>query len=592
MKNRSQIEQQYKWKVEDIFTSDKEWEDAFEKAKTYLPRILEYKGKLSNPKYFLPFYALSDEFDLLVEKLYLYLGCKFNVDITNATYNEMSDKLGTFMVKVQESTSFVSVEQGKIKDKHLDKMLKDDQYKDYKRVLIGIKRNKHLLLSEKEEQLLAGTSSFAGGYSSVFDCLDSSDLTFAKAQDSKGKLHEVTHSSYSSLIESKDRVLRKNAFESMYQGYKQFSNTIATNYINNVYSDWYYDKIRKFSSCLESSLYGNNIPTVVYEKLLSNVDKMLPLLHDYYALVKQQLGMKDFSYYDVYVAPCESLDGKVSYEEMVEIGLDALKVLGEDYTSVIKEGVNNRWVDVMPNQNKTTGAYQTSAYGIHPYVLLNFDGRKSYTSTFVHEMGHAMHSYLADGTQNYHDAGYSIFVAEVASTVNEILLNHYWIKNAKTKKEKAYYASEFLQNLKSTMFRQTMFSEFESYAHGLVEKEQPISKDILLKFYGDLNKKYFGKAVKYNEYIAYEWLRIPHFYRAYYVYKYATGIVTAINLVKMIEEEEGGVERYLTMLKSGGNDWPVEILKKAGVDLTTDKPYEVVHEEMKKYFTILKDNLK
>lgn len=591
MKKRSQIEEKFQWNVKDIYESDEAWFADFEKAKTYLPKIKSYQGKLSNGKYLKDFLELDEELSLLIEKLALYLGRMHDVDTTVGKYKEMQDMFSTFMVVFNEETVFVGVEQSKIKDKVLDKLMKDPSMEKFNRDILLIKRNKHLLLSEKEEALVAGVGSFAGGFSEVFDSLDSSDLKFQEAKDSKGKEHEVTHSSFASLLQDKDRVLRKNAFESMYAGYKQFSNTIATNYIQNVYADWYFDKIRKFGSCLEASLYANNISTVVYEKLLKNVNILLPTLHDYYKLVKSRMGLKDFTYYDTYMAPTESMDSKLSYDQMVELGLDALSILGEEYTGVIRSGVEHRWVDVMPNENKVSGAYQTDAYGVHPYVLLNFDGRKSYTSTFVHEMGHAMHSYLANQTQPYSKAGYSIFVAEVASTVNEIILNEYLIEQAKTKKEKAYYASIFLQNLKSTFFRQTMFSEFEDYAHKLVEQGKPISKDILLTYYAELNKKYFGSAVKYNDNIAYEWLRIPHFYNAYYVYKYATGIVTAINLVKNIKESQDGLEKYLNMLRSGGSDWPVEILKKAGVNLETDTPYEVVRDEMNRYFKILKDNL-
>ena len=591
MKKRSQIEEKYKWNMGEIYATDKAWNEDFEKAKTYLPRIEAYKGKLSKAKNLKSFFALEEEFSMLIEKLSLYLGRKHDEDTTVSKYKEMQDKFSTFLVKFNEATVFVDIEESKISDKDLDKLLKDPTMQDYSMDIMGIKRNKHLLLSDKEEKLLAGVGSFAGGFSDVFDSLDSSDIKFPDATDSKGKKYEVSHSSYSTLIESKDRTLRRNAFGSLYSTFKQFSNTIATNYIQNVYVDWFYNKARKFDSCLSASLYANNIPNSVYEKLLSNVDKLLPILHDYYKLVKKTTGLKDFTYYDVYISPVESLDSKISYDKMVELGLNAVSVLGEEYVSTVKRGVDERWIDVFPNENKATGAYQTDAYAIHPYVLLNFDGRKSYTSTFVHEMGHAMHSYYANSAQPYAKAGYSIFVAEVASTVNEILLNHYLLKHAKTKHEKAYYASEFLQSIKSTFFRQTMFSQFEDYAHKLVERGEVIGKDILLNYYGELNKKYFGSAVKYDEYIAYECLRIPHFYNSYYVYKYATGITTAVNLVRMIETEPGGVEKYLDMLRAGGSDWPVEVLKKAGVDLTSDKPYEVLREEMEKYVKILKENL-
>ncbi len=590
MKKRSQIENQYKWKVSDIYANDDAWWKDFEQAKTYLPKFQAYQGKLEKGSCLKEFFELEEEFDLVIEKLSLYLGRCHDQDTVVAKYKEMQDVFSTFLVQFQEETVFVEVEQSKIKDSVLDAFLQDPTMAKYSMMIEQIKRNKHLLLSEKEEKLLAGVGSFAGGFSQVFDSLDSSDLKFAPALDSKGKAHEVTHSSYAMLMENKDRVLRKNTFESMYKTYQQFSNTIATNYIQNVYVDWYFDKTRKFKSCLQASLYSNNIPESVYYTLLKNTQTMLPILHEYYAFVKKCLGLKNYTYYDVYVSPVKSMDSKISYEDMVALGVDALQVLGKEYSRVVQNAVRDQWIDVMPNENKVTGAYQTDAYNVHPYILLNFDGRKSYTSTFVHEMGHAMHSYLANQTQPYQKAGYSIFIAEVASTVNEMLLNQYLIKHAKTKQEKAYYANEFLQSLKSTLFRQTMFSEFENYAHTLVEQGQAISKDILLKKYQELNQTYFGKAVKDNPYIQYEWLRIPHFYSSYYVYKYATGIVTAINLVKMITEEKGGVDKYLNLLRSGGSDWPVELLKQAGVDLTTDHPYQVVKEEMEKYFMILKES--
>lgn len=591
MKKRSQIEEKYKWNVKDLYEDDKAWESDFEKAKKGLLKIEAYQGKLTNPNNLKPFYKTYEEVNILLSKLDMYLYCHHDEDTTIAKYNELKDQFHTFLVSFNERTVFVNLELCKLSNKDLDALIKDPKMKDYVMDLLSIKRNKHLILSPKEEELLAATSSFSGGYSEIFGFLDSSDLKFQSVKDSKGKEHEVNHSSLSQLLKSKDRTLRKNAFNSLYHTYKQFSNSIATNYIQSVYADWFYSKVRKFDSCLDAYLYENNIPKLVYDKLLTNVDRLLPLLHNYFKIVKRKTGLKDFTYYDVHISPVEGMDSKISYEEMVELGLNAVSVLGEEYVRTVKRGVDERWIDVYPNENKTTGAYQTDAYAIHPYVLLNFDGRKSYTSTFVHEMGHAMHSFFANCSQPYAKAGYSIFVAEVASTVNEILLNHYLLKNAKTKREKAYYASEFLKVIKATFFRQTMFSQFEDYAHKLVERGEVIGKDILLTYYGELNKKYFGSAVKYDHNIAYEWLRIPHFYTPYYVYQYATGITTAINFVRMIETEEGGVDRYLDMLRAGGSDWPVEVLKRSGVDLTTDKPYEILEEEIEKYVKILKENL-
>lgn len=588
---KKSISEKYLWNTSDIYKDFNEWENDFEKLKKYLPVLVSYRGKLNDINNIYKYLQLSKEVDLLEEKLAVYLHLLRSCDLKNAKYIEYQSILSAFIGKLVEETSFDIVEFGKLDDAVIKKILGDKRFENNKMFFNNIIRNRPHILTEPEERILSASARFNNS-SEVYDMLCDVDIKFDDVLDSKGKKHHLNHSTFSKYLRSTDALLRKNAFLSMYKTYGQFSNTIATNYINHLNADWFYSKTSKFESTLSSALFGNKIDNVVYTNLLDNVHKMLPTLYKFFGICKKTTKLKEYHIYDTYLPIVKGVDKSITYDECIDTALDALKILGKEYIDVVKYAIKNRWIDVYPKDAKTSGAFQIDCYGVHPYIMLNFNEKAEYVSTFVHEMGHAMHSYFSNKTQSYENASYPIFLAEVASTVNEIILIKYNIEHAKTKKERAYYLSQYILMFKSTIFRQTMFSEFEQYAHNLVEGDKPISKDILSKYYYDLNKLYFGSNVKIDKDIEYEWMRIPHFYTSYYVYKYATGLISAINLVENIYNTNDGLDKYLHMLSMGGSDYPVETLKKAGVDLTSNEPYNVANNILLSLIKQLEENLK
>jgi oligoendopeptidase F len=498
--------------------------------------------------------------------------------------------------KISIASAFEESELLKCGVKYIKKLMSDPRFEHYRLSLDNFLRNKDHVLSEKEEEIISKAGKALGGYSDIFDNLDNVDLKFKDALDSKGKKHEVNQHNYSELLESSDRTLRKNALISYTEGYHSMCNTIGTNYISSVESDWFLSDAYKFNSTLESSLFGGNIPKVVYEKLLENVGKNVGLVHKFYSLKKRALGYKDFYFYDR-IVPITKSKQKYNYQTSCDYVLKAMSVLGEDYVNHLKEAIDNRWIDVYPCEKKESGGFCCSVFEPHPYILLNTveDSRSIYT--LAHELGHAMHGKLSAETQPYESYDHTIFLAEIASTVNEVLLFKYLYNNSKNSNERLSHLEKYISNIIATIFVQTLFSEFEYYAHTLVEEGKPISKDLLNAKYKELTQKYYGKGVKLlpND-IGEGWVRIPHFYRAYYVYKYATGMTSAINFARKIGRgDEVAREKYLEFLKSGSSDYSINILKKAGVDLTQDEPYKVMNDELKwalKEFEKLIDNKK
>lgn len=592
MKKRSQIENIYKWDLTKFCKDDNEWYKQFEIVKSYKGKFENFKGKLNQKEKLLEFYNLSNEYYLLVKKLAMYASNNSNTDLLNSTYIEMKNLLGAVTSEIAVESSFYSPEMVSYPKSYFDELLQDERFKNHWFGLSNLLRLKEHVLSENEEKIVTATGTFAGEFSNIFDTLTDANIKFNKITDSKGKSYTLTTSNYSSFLTSKDRVLRKNAFNELYNQFVNFSDTIANTYIASLKADWFYSKVNKFDSVLSEHLYPDNISPNVYEKLILNVNNNLNLLHEFYKVKAKMLGLKDFTYYDLYITPSK-LNKKVSFNEGVNIVKTALSVLGQDYVELIDRSVKERWIDVYPNLNKQSGAYQTGCYGITPIVLLNYKNLMDDVFTMAHELGHAMHTYYSDTNQPIELADYTIFLAEVASTVNEVLLLKYLYSKAKNKEEKIYYLDQYLQMFKGTIFRQTMFSEFEKYAHELIENNLPISKNILNNFYEQLNKKYQGTAVKHNKLINYEWLRIPHFYSPYYVYKYATGLVSAICIASNIYNNvPGSVENYKNFLKSGGSNYSVETLKVAGVNLETDQPYEIAFNEMKWAIKELKNIIK
>ena len=448
--------------------------------------------------------------------------------------------------------------------------------KDYTQYFNDLFRQKKHILDSQTEAIIAKVKKFSGGAGEIFSVFNNVDLKFPKIKDEKGNEVQLTHSLLNLFLESKNRLVRENAFKGLYSSYSNFKNTLAAVYINNLKKDNFYSEVRKFNSTREMFLEDSNIPGEVYDNLISTVNDNLHLLHRYMEIRKKLLNVEELHLYDVYVPLVDSIKKEISYESAKEMVYEGLKPMGDEYLQILKEGFENGWIDVYENEGKRSGAYSWTTYGVHPYVLLNFQPNLNNVFTIAHEMGHAIHSYYSNKTQSYTNAGYKIFVAEVASTCNESLLINHLINNSTDRLEKAYLINHFLEQFRTTLFRQTMFAEFENIVHKMTDEQESLNGDKLCEIYYGLNEKYFGKDVVIDKEIEMEWARIPHFYNSFYVYQYATGFSAAIALSKKIMEEgESAVEDYKKFLKAGCSDYPIEILKLAGVDMGQKEPVEL-----------------
>lgn len=573
-KNLTRQEQnnKFKWSIEDIFESDKAWEKAFDECKTKINDFKKFSDNLTIDNLY-ECLTERDEISRIVENVYVYANLKANEDSTNTFYQELTDKADGLITIYSSALSFIEPAVLSMDENALTAAL-EGELKMYKHHINDILRNREHILSADKEELLAQVYEIASSPSNIFYMLNNADIDFGQAADSKGNMHNITHGSYSTLLESSDRVLRKNAFEKLYSTYYKQKNTLAAIYSSSVKKDVFSARVRNYKSCLESMLFANNIPTEVYTNLIDTVNKYLPLLHRYVNIRKKMLGLDDMSMYDLYTPIVPDVDTPITYEEAKATVLKAVKPLGEEYCAVLNKALNEeRWVDIYENVGKRSGAYSWGAYGNHPFVSLNYANNLDSMFTLAHEMGHAMHSYYTWSNQPVVYGDYTIFVAEVASTVNESLLMQYLLKTTDDKNNRMYLLNHFMDQFKGTLFRQTMFAEFELKTHTMAENGEALTFDNMSEFYYELNKKYYGDSVISNEEIKYEWARIPHFYTAYYVYQYATGYSAAIALSNRILNENG-TEDYINFLKGGSSKYSIDLLKGAGVDMTTPEPVE------------------
>ncbi|MES9742860.1 oligoendopeptidase F, partial [Priestia megaterium] len=575
--SRSEIKVEDTWKLEDIFASDDAWEKEFEEVKALIPQMEKFKGKLGESAQTL-YDALQeqDELTMRVSKLYTYAHMRYDQDTTNSFYQGLNDRIKTLYTQIASALSYVtpeilSIEESKIKQY----MAEHKELKLYAHALDEITRERPHILSESEEALLAQASEVLGSSSNTFGMLNNADLEFPSIKDENGEEVEITHGRYIRFLESSDRRVREEAFKAVYETYGKFKNTFASTLSGTVKKDNFSARVRHYNSARHSALSTNNIPEEVYDNLVKTVNDNLHLLHRYIDLRKKVLGIEELHMYDLYTPLVKDVKMEVTYEEAKDYILKGLKPLGEDYLNVLKEGFENRWVDVHENKGKRSGAYSSGTYGTNPYILMNWQDNVNNLFTLAHEFGHSVHSYYTRKTQPYPYGDYSIFVAEVASTCNEALLNDYLLKTIDDEKQRLYLLNHYLEGFRGTVFRQTMFAEFEHDVHVRAQNGEPLTPELLTKLYYDLNKKYFGDNLVIDEEIGLEWARIPHFYYNYYVYQYATGFSAAAALSKQIlEEGDAAVERYVGFLKSGSSDYPIEVLKKAGVDMTTSQPIE------------------
>lgn len=572
------------WATEDLL-NEEELPRYFQDIKDGSVEISKFRGKL-NKENAIDCLLTYSKINYKIEKCYIYIMIKGDENKSVAKYNELKGQIEALYVEFLTESSFIQPALAAFKQKDLNEMLKNPAYEYFTMFLTDIIREKKHLLSEKEEALLSGVGGFSDEFRTIFSMFDNVDVDFGEI-DYHGEKVRLTHGLYSLCLQDTDANLRKTAYEQVYNGYMKMIHTVAGMYIGNVKKDYFYAKARKYSNCLESALYGENIPERVYNNLIEIVDKYAPVMHEYVAYRKKCLKLKELHMYDMYL-PIVDIDNTVTeFDKAYDIVCDALAPLGEEYVSVLRQAKRDRWIDVEETENKKSGAYQIGAYGVHPYVLLNHKGTIHDVFTIAHEIGHAMHTYYANGAQCYEKANYSIFVAEIASTVNEVLMIKHMLKTAEGKQKK-YLLSYYVDMLRTTLFRQTMFAEFEKFAHEAIENGEPLSYERMNEYYGELNKKYYGESVITDEYIKYEWARIPHFYTSFYVYKYATGITCAINIANMILNDASNVEKYKNFLKCGGSKYPMENLALVDIDLTKKTPFVNVMREFKSVLKELK----
>mgnify|MGYP001851317577 FL=1 len=576
---RNEVESKYKWKVEDIYPSDEAWEKAYSEAEKSL-NFSGYKGKLGKAECLREFYRAQEEAMRAVERLYLYAHMRHDEDSRIAKYTAMQSRAMSLIVRFSSETAFVEPELTALPDSVLEGYLRDSSLSDHDYALRQLIKMKKHILSEKEEKLLAMGGEVYSQFQNIFSMIDNADIQLGEVEDGKGGKIALTHGMYSVLLHGDDRDLRRRAFERYYAAYIGLTNTIAATYYGNVKKDVFISRARGYESCLQRALDGEDVGVCVYNNLIEAVRKNLPAMHRYIALRKKILKLDEQHMYDIYAPLVADAELKLSYEEACDLVVKGLSPLGEDYCSLLKRGFAEGWVDVCETSGKRSGAYSTGIFGLHPYVLLNYQKTTHDVFTIAHEMGHALHTYHSNAKQPYAKADYRIFVAEVASTVNETLLLKYILSTTQDENMKKYLLNYFLDTIRTTLHRQTMFAEFESIAHGLVEAGTPLTSENLSAEYLKLNKQYYGDAIVHDEQIAYEWSRIPHFYTSFYVYKYATGIISAISIVnRILTEGETAVRDYKEFLSSGGSDSPVELLKIAGVDLTKPQAFEAAMKE-------------
>lgn len=573
--SRNEIDERYRWDLSSIYKNDEAFESALEQAKELPQKLAAYQGKISrSAKNLLDFLRLDDEVDKTLTKLVNYAERKSDEDTRDSHYQDYSSQVMTLWVSLSGASSWFSSELLTLSEDEMASFYAEvPELELYRRALDIVFQRREHVLSPAEEKLLASAGDMAGQPGNIYSLLNDADLTFEDALDSDGNAHPVTHGSYIPLMMSSDRILRKNTYGSLYRTYRQFRNTLAATLGAQNKQMKFFTDARRYPTMLEASLTGNEIPTEVYTNLIEAVHANLPALHKYISLRKDLMELDELRFWDLYVPIVDDIDLTFTYEQACEIILEALKPMGEDYLALVRKGLSERWVDVYETPGKRSGAYSAGGYGMHPVILMNFQGKLDDVYTLIHEMGHSIHTYLSCENQPVCYSDYVIFVAEVASTCNEALLTHYLLEHASSQRERAYFLNHFLEQFRSTLYRQTMFAEFELKVSELTEQGSGITADTLSKIYRELNENYFGKDIVVDDDISLEWARIPHFYYQFYVYQYATGFAAAIALSQRILTQGAPArEDYLSFLKGGSSKPPIELLRGAGVDMMSTQP--------------------
>ncbi len=574
--SRKDIPEKYKWNLGDIFATPSDWEKSFDEVSATYTELAQFKGKLSDRATLLRFLKLSDSYDVKLGKLYCYAFMSYNEDSQDAEKQARFSKVHSLLTKYNAAVSFVSPELSALSDETLSNLIADKDFADYDVSLKNLLNGKAHILTEAEELLMANVGAFSGQFQEVFGRLNNGDIKF-ETIEVEGKPLQLGHGTYSMCMQHKDQKVRKLAFETYYKSFINVINTLAGLYEGSVKADVFRAHARHFGSAMESALFYEQVDKAVYDNLIKCMHESFAPLHRYIALRKKLLGVETLNMYDLHVAIFEDADISCEYEEACELVKKGLAPLGQDYLDVVQKAFDSRWIDVHETPTKRSGAYSMGVPGVHPYMLLNYQKTTHDIFTIAHEMGHSMHTYYSDKTQPIAKADYKIFVAEVASTCNEVLLLKYLLSTVTDINVKKYLLQYYLDMLRTTMYRQAMFAEFEQISHDMAEKGQPLTAETLCEKYLELNKMYYGDAVHHNDEIKYEWARIPHFYRAFYVYKYSTGIISAVCIAeKILKEGAPAVANYKKFLSLGGSMDPVSELKVAGVDLTSEEPFKIV----------------
>lgn len=584
LKQRSEIPNEYKWDIEDMYDSEEKWEADIKEGLSLSEELAAMQGKLTeNANSLLKALRLRDSLWMKLERAFVYSRMKRDEDNRVAKSQELAAKAMSALAEASAKTAFFTPELlGCDEEKVMMMIDENEELKTYSFMLKDTFRLKDHVLDSTSENLLAQLSEVTSATGDIFTMLNNADMKFGKIKDESGEETELTHGNYIRFMQSKDRKVRESAYNAMYSSFKGLINTIATNYNYNTKNDVINARIRNFPSARDAALAGDNIPGSVYDSLVGAVNDSLPVVHRYMELRKRLLSVDELKMYDVYAPLIDVPERKIPYEDALDMICQALAPMGSDYLENLKKGFNEGWIDVYENEGKTSGAYSFGSYDSKPYVLLNYTDTLNDVFTIIHEMGHSMHSYYTRKTQPFVYGSHSIFTAEVASTVNENLLMKYLIKNETDPEMKKYLVAKHIEDFRTTLFRQTMFAQFEDMTHKALESGESLTADWLCEKYNELNNKYFGPALSEDDMIRYEWARIPHFYNAFYVYKYATGYSAASAISDIILSE--GPENYLKFLTTGESDHPIELLKIAGVDMATPDP---VNNAMKTFAALV-----
>lgn len=578
MKLRSQIDDKYKWDLSDYISSEKDVEKTLKIMENLIKILPTYKGRLNQKEVLLERLTKYERDYIKIYKLAHYISHSNNIDSTDTNILILSQRFDNLYSKMSEANAFFMPEMYELDDDYLKGLLKDPRFKDYENSIKEVIKLKPHKIDEKTNSILAKMSKFLGNNSNIHSILTDSEMEFEDAIDSKGKKHKVDNASAHVLLSSTDKMLRKTTFESRMKSYGKLNKTFAELYLKDIELDKFNYQLCNYNSLLEEVLIGEDVPKIVFDNNIKNVNKFIPLLQDYISFQKKIKNDKSFAYYDLFEDSKNKQ--KISLEQAHELILKSLSPIGDEYISLVKKKLNDKSIDYMPSQNKYSGGYCSNCYDAKTLILMNYNYDFSSVSTLAHEMGHCINAEYFNAAQPREKAEISIFAAEIASTTNEILLNLQMRKNA-SKQDQRYYIHEILESIRSTIFRQTLFCEFELFAHEQIDKEIPTTYADLNKKYFELNQKYYGKSCILPKSLQYEWQRIPHFYNAYYVYTYSTGLITAITMVDKLLNEKDFNKKYIKFLKNGTNKPAFDILKEIGVDLSTDEPFETAFKFMK-----------